>query len=93
MSIPYKTDPTMAARTTIQSLLHGETPALLSSEAYGDWAPVVADLAGAASEGGTSAVRRLFTALCRAHAGISQLLASDPPPQEVPPTIHGTAPP
>ena len=68
-----------SARTAIQTLLNGDAPNFPDTTAFGDWAPLIADLSTSHTEGGTAAVRRVFTVLCRAHPELANLIASDAP--------------
>ena len=73
-------------RTAIQQLLNGAAPTDMPKDA-GEWQHILVELTNAYATGGTTAVRRVWGALCNAHRGLAAFLAADQP--EVPPTPKG----
>lgn len=66
------------AQAMLRSLLNGHPPDGISSEDYGPWGEVLAELCHAHTVGGTEAVRRSFNALAKANPSLIALIATTP---------------
>lgn len=76
-------NPNAIARRVIQRLLNGAEPDASKPDDAGDWQHVVSDLYAAHASGGTTAVRRVWNALCASQRGLAAFLAADPAPMVV----------
>ena len=68
------------AQAILRSLLNGHPPDGISSEDYGPWGEVLAELYNAHAVGGTEAVRRSFNAMAKAHPSLMARIANAPKP-------------
>jgi len=73
------------ARRAFRALLEGGAPNgdWHDLDAFGPWGEIYGELAQAHQDGGTDAVRRVWTALANANHGLAALIAGDPGPDTI----------
>jgi hypothetical protein len=71
------------ARKAIRSLLEGNAPNGTTAEDCGPWAETVAALCAAHQEGGTEAIKAVFSALAEADPNLFNLVSREPEPRKI----------